>query len=115
MSGDQINVYSEGSLDLVNNAINLMNSPFTVHGAVSWQEFSRLDSVAAKALYGQVLGWRFEIKSMPQGGYHIILIGDEGIGRIMKSIGAQVMTAWAGYVTDDDTDTVASKVTELGG
>ncbi|TKB53340.1 VOC family protein [Ferrimonas aestuarii] len=92
-----------------------MSSPFTTHGAVSWHELSTSDPVAAKAFYGQVFGWQFETKPMPQGDYEIILIDDEGIGGIMKSPDPHVPTAWTGYVTVDDIDAVASKVTELGG
>ena len=91
---------------------------FKTPGAFSWTELMCPDPKAATEFYGRLFGWKFEPMDMgEQGTYHVVKIGDQGIGGIMapppQAAGAP--TTWGTYVTVADVDATARKCTELGG
>jgi len=91
---------------------------FTTAGAVSWTELATPDPEAAKAFYGKLFGWRFDMMDMGSGPYHVIKLGaDDAIGGIMSPPpGAPAMPPmWGAYVTVADCDASAALCRELGG
>ena len=90
------------------------------HGRFSWTELMTTDVAAAQAFYGELFGWTFKADPMPTGmTYHEILAGGESVGGMMACDDAtgpqKPPPCWGTYVTVDDVDAVAAKVTELGG
>ena len=57
---------------------------------------------AAKAFYGEVLGWEIEAVELPAGNYTIIKAGDRPLGGIVAANGGA--PRWLSYVTVDDVD-----------
>jgi catechol 2,3-dioxygenase-like lactoylglutathione lyase family enzyme len=57
--------------------------PYTTHGAFSWSELTTPDLQAALAFYGQLFGWTSENMDMGTGAYHVIMVGETGIGGVM--------------------------------
>jgi predicted enzyme related to lactoylglutathione lyase len=90
---------------------------YKTHGAFSWSELMTSDPKAATEFYGALFGWKFETMSGLQGPYQIVKVGDIGVGGIMKTPAqaGQMPTAWGCYVTVDDVDETAKKVSRLGG
>lgn len=90
---------------------------YTTHGAFSWSELMTRDATAATGFYGELLGWRFETMDMPQGAYHVIKVGETSIGGIMGPVpdAPPMPPAWGCYVTVDDVDALAGRVSTLGG
>lgn len=97
-----------------------MGDVFKQHGAVSWTELMTNDVEAASAFYADLFGWKLEPMPMPDGSggtYTVITAGEEPIGGMMvlPPDAGDMPPAWGTYVTVDDTDAVAARVTELGG
>jgi hypothetical protein len=90
---------------------------YTTHGAFSWSELMTKDAAAATEFYGSLLGWTFEKMDMPQGAYHVIKVGDTSVGGVMGPVpgGPPMPPAWGCYVTVQDVDATAAKVTALRG
>lgn len=99
-----------------------MDEKFKKHGAFSWMELMTTDVEKAKSFYSEIFGWEtaeHEGGSMP---YTLVKVGGDEVGG--DEVGGMMgMTpqaegmhpAWSLYVTVDDVDATASKVTELGG
>ena len=88
------------------------------HGSFYWNELMTRDSEAAKKFYGTTMGWRFESMEMPLGTYWIAKMGDAPVGGIFPINGPEFDGApeiWFAYISVDDVDARAKKLTAAGG
>lgn len=89
------------------------------HGDFLWYELMTVDADSAARFYGGLLGWDFQPAGQEGMDYRTFAKDGEGIGGLMALTdemtagGARPM--WAGYVTVDDVDASAARITELGG
>jgi predicted enzyme related to lactoylglutathione lyase len=83
-------------------------------GAFSWSDLVTTDAEGAKRFYGALFGWTFQ--DMPAGEGMIYTFAyryDKPLVGLMGIPG--VTPAWQSYVTSDDADATAAKVSEAGG
>jgi predicted enzyme related to lactoylglutathione lyase len=84
-----------------------------------WYELMTQDVAAAKAFYGQVVGWTMGSMPGPNMNYTILQAAQTGVGGIMPMpahlIEADVPDHWVGYVHADDVDAAVAKIQSLGG
>ena len=93
---------------------------FTSHkpGTFSWIELGTTDADKAKRFYGGVFGWKFE--DMPAGPdmtYTFASVAGGPVGALYK-MGkemAGVPSHWASYITVENADDAAKKITAAGG
>ena len=89
------------------------------HGRFVWYELMTTDTAAAKAFYGEVVGWGAQDSGMPGMDYSLFTAGDAHVGGLMdlpqdsREMGMPPM--WMGYVAVDDVDAGAGKAKRLGG
>lgn len=89
---------------------------FATHGAFSWFELRVPDVGGAESFYSKIFGWNIERMDMPMGPYNVIKIGEVGIGGIMSPPPEDgIPPHWGAYVTVNDADAIAAKVTSSGG
>jgi len=90
---------------------------YKTHGAFSWSELMTTDPKAATEFYGTLFGWKVETMTGLQGPYNIVKVGDTGVGGIMKlpPDAGDMPPCWVPYVTVNNVDETAAKVTKLGG
>ena len=87
-------------------------------GPPCWVELATTDVQAAKDFYGEVLGWQLDEGALPDGGVYVIPhIRDRGVGGMYTRRGDQkdVPPHWLVFVSVNDADDTASRVTALGG
>lgn len=86
-------------------------------GAFSWNELMTTDPLAARAFYGELLGWTFREQPMPEGLYHVGELGGASVCGIMAISPATgpMPPNWGSYVTVADVDASARRAVELGG
>jgi predicted enzyme related to lactoylglutathione lyase len=93
---------------------------FTSHkpGTFSWIELATTDADAAKRFYGGVFGWKFEdMPSGPDMVYTFASVAGGPVGALYK-MGKDmkgVPTHWASYITVENADDSAKKITAAGG
>ena len=94
-----------------------MSDKMTTHGLPSWLELITTDPGAATEFYGQLFGWTFEVMPMPDGDYHVAAVGEEKVAGItaVPAEAAGTPPIWGQYITVDNVDQFADKVTQLGG
>jgi len=88
-------------------------------GAMCWSELVTTDIKAATDFYTLVFGWQSESagQDAPHS-YTFWKLGSRMVGGMMtkpEGMPANVPSHWMAYFAVDDTDVVASKITELGG
>jgi len=89
------------------------------HGCFVWYELTTTDADAAKAFYGDVVGWGTRDASVPGAAYTLFTAADVAVGGLIglpaeaRSMGAQ--PRWTGYVGVDDVDVAAARLARLGG
>jgi len=90
---------------------------YKTHGAFSWAELMTSDPKAATDFYAKLFGWAIKNMDMGTGPYHVVNVGESGVGGIMGfPPGAQGMPpAWGCYVTVNDVDETARQAVALGG
>ena len=84
-------------------------------GRFCWHELVSTDIQASLKFYKSLLGWN--VKDMPMGKdmtYHLLMVGDTQVGGAMKAPQG-VPSAWLDYVSVENCDASAKKITELGG
>ncbi len=89
------------------------NEIYQTPGAFSWAELGTPDPRAACEFYGQLFGWRFETMNMGQGDYHVIKVGETGVGGIMTPP-QRGPAMWGNYVTVASCDETVEKAKSLG-
>lgn len=86
-------------------------------GQFCWNELLTTDVDAAKAFYGEVIGWTSQDHDMGElGAYTVLNRGEKMEGGIMKMPPeAKAPPHWLPYVNVGDVDATAARVTDLGG
>ncbi len=88
-------------------------------GYFVWYELMTDDTAAAKAFYGDVVGWRTTDTTDPGFTYTILSAGDGGVAGLMempeapREAGAPPF--WMGYIWADDVDAMVERVRAAGG
>jgi predicted enzyme related to lactoylglutathione lyase len=88
-------------------------------GRFVWYELMTTDTVAAKAFYGNVVGWGAQDGPVPGMAYTLFTAGGMPVSGLMdqpedaRKIGAP--PSWIGYVAVDDVDATAERAKRLGG
>lgn len=88
-------------------------------GRFVWYELMTTDTAAARSFYGDVVGWGTQDSSVPEMEYTLFTAGGAPVGGLMavpeeaKQMG--VPPNWTGYISVEDVDAAAARVTELGG
>lgn len=88
-------------------------------GRFAWYELMTTDLAAARAFYGNVVGWTAADAKMPDVEYWMFSAGDQPVTGLMmlpdeaKNMGNP--PCWVGYVAVDDVDATASAVKVNGG
>jgi len=91
---------------------------FKTHGAFSWSELVTSDPKAASEFYGKLFGWTVKAMDMGQGPYHVLNLGDAGVGGIMgkpPGVPADTPPAWGCYVTVKSVEDTLAQAKSLGG
>lgn len=84
-------------------------------GTISWADCSSTDVEKSKQFYADVLGWNFTDVPMGDGQFYTMYEVD---GKSVAGLGPQqgdIPSIWNTYISVDDVDAMAAKVTELGG
>lgn len=89
-------------------------------GTPSWLDLSTTDVAGAKAFYSALFGWQYQDNPMGDGQFYSMALID---GSSAAALYAQqteeaemgLPPHWKVYITVDDVEATASKVTELGG
>jgi predicted enzyme related to lactoylglutathione lyase len=90
-----------------------------LHGRFVWYELMTTDPGAAKAFYGEVVGWSTQDVPMPGMTYTLFTMGETHVSGLMelpeeaRNMGAP--PSWIGYVSVNDVDAAAEQVKRLGG
>jgi uncharacterized protein len=91
----------------------------TIQSSFVWYELMSTDVAAAKAFYGKVVGWTMQDAPMPGMTYTLLHAGSAQIGGMMplpkEAHDAGMKPCWVGYVSVEDVDRAADKLTGLGG
>lgn len=84
-----------------------------------WYELMTTDAAAAKAFYGEVMGWSARDASMPGMAYALFSAELSFVAGVLdlppEAIRTGAMPRWLGYVEVEDVDAAALRVQELGG
>jgi hypothetical protein len=83
-------------------------------GKFVWFELNTTDTARAKAFYTELLNWKADDVDMGDVSYTMIKNGEDGIGGIVEAQGG-APSHWISYLSVDDVDAAASKVTKNGG
>jgi predicted enzyme related to lactoylglutathione lyase len=94
-----------------------MTEPMKQHGAFSWNELMTTDVNAAKAFYGELLGWSTADMETDGMSYTMLKAGEREVGGMMgmPPEAAGQPPVWGAYVTVDDVDARAEQAEQLGG
>jgi len=95
-----------------------MSNEKPAHGTFCWNELMTRDVPGATKFYTELLGWNAADSGMPGMQYTIFKVGDKQVGGLMEmpaDIPQEVPAHWMAYITVDDVDAAARKVSELGG
>ena len=88
-------------------------------GRFVWYELMSNDLAAARAFYGQVVGWGATDSQMPNMTYWLFTQGEEQVAGLMdippeaRAMGAP--PSWLGYIAVDDVDAASAAVAAAGG
>lgn len=86
------------------------------HGMPAWADLMTDDPAAARAFYGALLGWTFDVGGPEFGHYAMAKVGGRntaGIGQ--RPADAPFPNAWTLYLAVDDLGDTCAKITEAGG
>jgi uncharacterized protein len=86
-----------------------------LNGRFVWYELMTTDLAAARAFYGQVVGWHAIDAQMPGQDYWIFTVGEKPVAGLMARPEDAPPPSWSGYVAVEDVDAAAAKVTAAGG
>lgn len=89
------------------------------HGTIWWSELMTRAPEVARAYYGAVCGWSWEVMPMSEGGkYHIASSGGRPVAGLMDITGMPGMedapAHWFTYIAVDDVDAAARAIEERG-
>jgi uncharacterized protein len=82
----------------------------------AWVDLGSTDAAASRAFYADLFGWDVEVNEDPQyGGYALARIGGRDAAGISPTMSPDQPSAWSLYISTDDADAVARRVSEAGG
>lgn len=85
-------------------------------GVPSWVDLMTSDPAGARAFYGGLFGWEFEIGAPDTGHYTQAMLRGKAVAGIAgEPAPSQMPTAWTTYLASHDVETDAKRVTEAGG
>lgn len=86
-------------------------------GRFCYLELATSDPEGAKAFYGPLFGWVFEVVPSSLGGYHLIKLDGELVGGLFTQTPAMAAQEphWIGYVRVTGIDELAARIPALGG
>lgn len=88
------------------------------HGKVYWNELMTTDVEAAKAFYATTLGWSFNPMPMPEGIYHLVMLGEDMVGGMMQmpaDMPPGIPSHWFTYFAVTDIDASVAALEAAGG
>ncbi len=94
--------------------VNDFSLAFSTHGLFSWLELRTPQVPEAVEFYSALFGWTVTKESMPTGPYHVIRVGEVGIGGITTPPAPGMPPHWGGYVTVRDVDAVEQAAKAAG-
>jgi predicted enzyme related to lactoylglutathione lyase len=86
-------------------------------GTPSWVDLSSPDIGASTAFYGELFGWE-SVEAGPAeetGGYEMFTLRGKRVAGVAPLHDPNQPPAWSTYISVDDADAVAAKVTDAGG
>ena len=96
-----------------------MDERMKTHGDIGWCDLATDDVDKARDFYADVIGWNTGIVDLGQGPYTVFKIGDRPVAGLMarapEGPASRTPTAWKLYVTVDDVDACAARVSGAGG
>jgi predicted enzyme related to lactoylglutathione lyase len=88
-------------------------------GRFAWYELMTTDMAAARAFYGNVVGWGARDASTSELPYTLFVAGSTPVGGLIdlpeQAREAGATPRWMGYVGVDDVDVAADRIKRLGG
>jgi predicted enzyme related to lactoylglutathione lyase len=84
-------------------------------GTPSWVDLGTEDPEAAAAFYASLFGWTHESAGPDAGGYGFFLSNGRQVAGVGPLMDPQQPPAWSSYITVEDVDATAQKVSDLGG
>lgn len=88
------------------------------HGTLSWADCSSTDVAKAKPFYAGLMGWQMEDMPMGEGLFYTMYKQDGARVAAISPLPPDMQgmpSMWNSYITVDDVDSLASKVSDLGG
>jgi predicted enzyme related to lactoylglutathione lyase len=83
------------------------------HGKFVWHDLMSTDVEKSKRFYGELFGWRIEKE--PKGPYHLIRVGEQMIGGMLKNEMPGVPSHWFGYVSVENVEGAVETALKHGG
>ncbi len=84
-------------------------------GTPSWIDVMPTDAEAARAFYGALFGWEFDIGPEEAGHYAMATVRGKTVAGIGGHPAPDAPVAWTTYFATDDADATAAAITEAGG
>ncbi len=85
-------------------------------GTPSWIDLSTTDPAGARAFYGQLLGWEFDISPDAQtGNYTQALVRGKAVAGLVGAPMTETPPAWTTYFATDSAEQLGELVTKNGG
>jgi uncharacterized protein len=86
-------------------------------GTPAWADITVPDVDRARAFYGPLLGWEFEVGGPATGGYVQATLVGRRVAGLAEPMGEDPAppSAWCVYLATDDVDATTAAVTEAGG
>ena len=84
-------------------------------GTPSWVDLSTSDPEAARAFYGELLGWEFDVGPAEAGHYAMCLVRGRMVAGLVGQFQEGMPTVWTIYIATDDADAALQRVAEAGG
>ncbi|MEJ1157389.1 VOC family protein [Prosthecomicrobium sp. N25] len=88
------------------------------HGTFTWNELNTRNPDAARAFYGELLGWTFDEMPMPEGPYWVARQDGAPVAGVFTMAGPAfdgIPEHWFPYVAVEDVDALAARVEAAGG
>ncbi|MDP9405809.1 MAG: VOC family protein [Actinomycetota bacterium] len=84
-------------------------------GTPSWVDLVTSDPDGARAFYGALFGWEFDVGPAETGFYTRCRVRGHEVAGMVGQPSTETPTSWTTYFATDDADEVAQRVAEAGG
>lgn len=89
------------------------------HGDIHWSELATGDVAGAKAFFEKIAGWTVVDTPMPEGMYHVCMVGEKPVAGIMSldmiEGSGEMPPHWMTYIAVDDVDAAVRETAAAGG